>query len=237
MEGVMRNLLKTASFAALLIGSASVFAVVPANANNVHIEEAIRSFGDLSMFYQAMVNTGVAAELREDQHYTIFAPTNAAFASIQPHVYPCFYEVQCRPQIAALLHNHILVGRYDLKDLVTYGQGVQTAGTRSVLIEEPFVHQYTVDGRAIMTKAEVAGNIVYRIDGVLTDPQELSQFQTVNYVVPEPGVTTQKTVTTYTTVAPNPTLYPAGGFVAPAGIPDEDVTRKTTVIRTYTTEQ
>jgi uncharacterized surface protein with fasciclin (FAS1) repeats len=232
MEDLMKNFLKTASLAVLLIGSASAIAVVPAQANNSHVEAAMRSFGDLSMFYQALFNTGVVNELREDQRYTIFAPTNAAFTAIQPQSYPCFYAVQCRPQIAALLRNHIIIGRHDLKDLVTYGQGMQTMGTRSVLVEEPYVGQYTVDGRRILTKAEVAGNIIYRIDGVLTDPQELNQFQTVNYVVPENAIITEKTVTY---VAPTPAPYPAG-TMGPADVPD-NVEEKTTIIHTYTTEQ
>ena len=48
------------------------------------------------MFYQALLNTGVASELNENTEYTVFAPTNAAFTEIQPRAYPCFYSAQCR---------------------------------------------------------------------------------------------------------------------------------------------
>ncbi len=53
------------------------------------------------------------------------------------------------------------------------------------------------------------GNVIYRIDGVITTPQELAQFQTVSYT---PDVmTTKKTdiVTTTTTEVPEE-QYPSG---------------------------
>ncbi len=89
----MKNLSKVSSIALL---AASISFAPAARANNSHVEAAIQSFGDLSMFYQALLNTGVINELREDQHYTVFAPTNNAFSAIHPQTYPCFYAVECR---------------------------------------------------------------------------------------------------------------------------------------------
>jgi uncharacterized surface protein with fasciclin (FAS1) repeats len=220
------------SAAALVAGTAALILMpVPAHANNSAIEAAIQSFGDLSMFYQALLNTGVINELQENQHYTLFAPTNEAFASIQPQTYPCFYAVQCRPQIAAIMRDHILLGGRDLKELVGYGQGIATLGPRPVHVDEPYVGKYAVDDNSILSKTEINGNYVYRIAGVIALPQELSQFQMVSYT---PTVT-KKTVTTYTTDNPVQS-YPSGTMIEqPAN--GDNVTERTTVIRTYTTDQ
>jgi uncharacterized surface protein with fasciclin (FAS1) repeats len=195
--------------------------VSAAKAENSNLETGIQQYGDLSMFFQAAANTGLFNELRDDQHYTVFAPTNAAFREIQPKSYPCFYAAQCRPQIAALLRNHIIVGRYDLDRLVSYGGGVQTAGQRSAHVEEAYIGDYRVDGRKILSRTDVDGNIIYRIDGVLANRQDLATFQQVNYVPGEnTGVTTQRTITTYRSPTDDPS----------------DMTETTTIIRNTTVQ-
>ena len=224
------------TFAAFL----GVFAHPPttAQAGNSSVETTIRSYGDLSMFYQAMVNTGVINELRENEDYTIFAPTNGAFAEITQQNFPCFYSAQCRPQVAALLRNHIIVGKYDLPNLTSRGQGIRTIGSRTVLIEEPYVASYTVEGNKILSASDVGGNMIYRIDGVIAQPKELNQFTTVNYVPAPANVVTEKTVTrtTYQSGA-GFDGYPAGTVVVPADTVGGNNSQTTTVIQTYTTQQ
>lgn len=212
---------------------------VHARANNSAVESTVRSFGDLSSFYQAMLNSGEINELREDQHYTIFAPTNVAFAQIAPRDYPCFYHAQCRPQIAALLRDHVIVGRYDLSDLVTAGQGMQTMGVDRLLIERPYTDTYTVNGRRILSKSETNGNIIYRVDGVIANSDQLSPFQNIVYDANAPAepMPVTETVTTYTTDRPAPMpatqyRYPAGSMVPPY----EDTgnrSQTTTIIHSY----
>ncbi len=237
----MRKLFITLGILGFLI-TTSPYAV----AGNSGVEVTLQGYGDTSMFYQALVTTGVINNLSEGTAYTIFAPTNAAFAEIRPQTYPCFYAAQCRQQIAALLLNHIIVGRHDLADLATYGNGIKSVGMNRLRIEEPFVGKYTVDGQDVLSKAEVGGSIIYRINGVITSPQELAQFQTVSLVpaaIPQADdgtVTTEKTITQTTYQAPSinaPTPY-MGGSMAPAtGNPGSNTTQSTTVTHTYTTEQ
>jgi len=208
-----------------------------AHAGNSNVETALQSYGDLSMFYQALLNTGVINELKENEHYTIFAPTNVALNQIQPQTYPCFYAVECRPQIAALLRNHIVEGEHDLKNLVTYGSGIRTLGNHVAYVNEPFMHDYTVDDHNILSTTEVGGNYIYRIDGVITTPQELSQFQTVRYM-DTPNITTEQTTVRRTYVSPSTAspAYPAGNMV-PMQVAPDNATQTTTITHTYTTDQ
>jgi uncharacterized surface protein with fasciclin (FAS1) repeats len=235
METPMKRLFTTLGLAALLAATAIPAWTAPAYAGNSSVEATIESFGDLSMFYQGLLNSGVINELNENQHYTIFAPVNPAFAEVQPQTYPCFYAVQCRPQIAVLLRNHIVSGGYGLKELVSYGQGIETIGGRHIFVQEPYVNDYAVDGKTILSKSEANGNMIYRINGVIAIPQELAPFRTVSYQPPEKTVT--KTITTYTTQAPGMNRYPAGTMAEPAGGVPDDVTEKTTIINTTTGDQ
>ena len=110
----MKKHLKVFSVLAIFLTAATCAA--PAKANNSEVESILQSYGDTSMFYQALQNTGVLNELSENRSYTIFAPTNAALAQITPQSYPCFYAVQCRPQIAVMMRNHIVPGHLEPKE-------------------------------------------------------------------------------------------------------------------------
>jgi uncharacterized surface protein with fasciclin (FAS1) repeats len=216
--------------------------VPAANANNTNVEAALASQPDLSTFYQALLNTGVASELKEDGSYTVFAPTNAAFAEIQPGVYPCFYAIQCRPNLAAVIRNHIVPINDSVNRFSKWGYGIPTIGSNRILVEEPFKGQYTVARRTVLD--QTAGNAderlqaddvsLYRIDGVILSQPQLDAFRSVP-VVMVPSTVTKKTVTTYqTTGTPTyqansgPTVvthtYAAPGYAAPGGYPSTTTT-------------
>lgn len=224
-----------------ILGTATVVGCVkPAHAANSNVEAALQSYGDLSMFYQALLNTGVINELDEDGHYTIFAPTNAAFAEIRPQTYPCFYAVQCRPQIAAILREHIILDNHPMADLTSYGYGIRTLGDHRIHVQQDFVNDYSVDGHKILSKTETSGNTIYRVSGVIATPQELSQFQSATYVpaagyIPDDGtVTTEKTVTRKLHHHPTQAVvYPSGDMAAP----DNSTGSQTTIVtHTYSNQ-
>jgi uncharacterized surface protein with fasciclin (FAS1) repeats len=176
---------------------------LPAFANNAALETGLQKSVDLSMFYQALVTTGVINEFQEGKHYTVFAPINTAFQAIDPAQYPCFYAVECRPQIAALLNNHVASGDHALKEMVTYGNGFPSIGDAAIKIEEPYVGDYTADGHQILSKTEIDGNVIYRIDGVLAQQKDLTQFQMASLALPDSAVAEQETVTTFETPLTN----------------------------------
>jgi uncharacterized surface protein with fasciclin (FAS1) repeats len=186
----------------------------PALAGNSSVESVLESLGDTSMFYQALLNTGVINQLDETGKYTIFAPVNSAFAQIPPAAYPCFYSEACRPQIAVLLRDHILDGTHQLDDLVAYGNGVPTIGPRRVFVNEPFVRDYAVDNQHILSETEANGNIIYRISGVITNPQELAEFRAVP-AVPVANTVTERTVV-HKVYAPS-AAYPGGDMYPGTG--------------------
>ncbi|MDP9127208.1 MAG: fasciclin domain-containing protein [Pseudomonadota bacterium] len=238
----MKHTLATALAAGFVIAS-----LTPAAAMNSSVEAALTSNGDVSMFHRALVNTGVASELDERTEYSVFAPTNAAFAMLKPDAYPCFYAVQCRGELAAVLRNHIVPRNESMAGLVKYGGDVPTLGNRRINVQEPFKGDYTVERRHVLNQSEGERVSVYRIDGVIANAQELAAFrvQPQTVVVEEPEQVIEKTVTTYrspvvapvvNTYPPIPGGYPAGSvtYVTTDGTPD-NVTQTTTVTHTITT--
>lgn len=186
---------------------------LPARAFNSHVETELASRGNLSLFYQALLNTGVANELSEDREYSIFAPTNAAFAQINARIYPCFYSVQCRGDVAAILRNHIVPRRESLRTFAGWGGEIQTLGRHRLDVEEPYVGEYTVDHRRILYRDDLAG--LYQIDGVLVSDMDLALFK--RQPLPNtPGTVTETVTTSRTVIVPPETT---GGLLAPGGYP------------------
>jgi uncharacterized surface protein with fasciclin (FAS1) repeats len=190
--------------------------IAPAHAASRSVESALANRDDVSMFYQALLNTGVAAELNENTEYTIFAPTNAAFAAIEPRVYPCFYSAQCRTEVAAVLRNHIVPRNESIHDLSLWGGNpIPTIGNHGLYVEETYKNDYEVEGRTVLNQGGDERVSVYRIDGVIISDRELAQFRN-QPLADNGGMVTQKTVTTtYRT----PVTYPAvsEGYAAPGG--------------------
>ncbi len=236
----------------LLVSSATA-----AYASNSHVESALAGQGELSVFYQALLNTGVANELNENTEYTVFAPTNAAFTEIQPKNYPCFYSMQCRADVAAILRNHIVPRNETISRFAKWGGEIPTIGKNRLDVEEPFKDEYTVDGHRVLyldeSNSKFSGNEVslYKIDGVIASDQELNAFHGQPYAG-MPGTITQKTVTTYRT----PVMYQSNdaavsdGHMIPGGYsgisttntapneswdPDDDI-ETTTVTHTTVTQ-
>jgi len=220
----MKKYLFVATTVLGLMGSA----IAPAHANNSEVENALASQSNLSTFYQALINTGVAGELHENTEYTVFAPTNAAFAEIRPNVYPCFYSVQCRDGVAAVLRNHIVPRNETISDFAKWGGDIPTIGNRTLYVEEAYKDQYTVEGHYVLTRRVGDDVSLYSIDGVIASDRDLAMFRT--RPVANSDTVMYKTVTTHrtTVVTPQTTVITPGtttvvtpgysrGYLVPGG--------------------
>lgn len=221
MKPIFNNTLVTATLLAAF--------ATPALAANSSVENAIKSRSDLSSFYEALVNSGVANELEPGRHYTIFAPTNEAFAKITPADYPCFYSTACRAEVASVVRNHIVPGEAYVADIARLKGGVYSLDKRFVNIADENgisksnaisgKNAFTADGHRITYTSWFGGGLLYKIDGVIANERELSQFQygpAVAVVADQRTVTTGRMVpgdtvtqTTVTTVPATAVVYPA----------------------------
>ncbi len=177
--------------AALALTSLSI----SAHADNASVENALKNQSDLSNFYQALQTTGVIHELQPNMTYTVFAPTNYAFSKLSTQQYPCFYSQDCRKDVADVLRNHIVPHQEYIDTVARQKGGVYSIDKRFVSIAEPNKGSYTVDGHNVVNADMIGGGLVYKIDGVIANPYELSAFQYGNYT---PVATEEQTTTTTT---------------------------------------
>lgn len=184
----------------IMAATAVIFNFQPALADNPEIEEAIRSRPELSSFYQALINTGVNHELEPGRTYTVFAPTNEAFAKISPQEYPCFYSATCRSEVAQVVRNHIVPGEVHLSDASRNKGGLYSVDNRFVTIGKDHRNDfqladnsYTVDGSNVISANSLGTSMLYKIDGVIASDRELSSFQPYYAYFPEQTTTVTRT--------------------------------------------
>lgn len=220
----------------LVIALSTALLATSALAANDTVTKAIASRVELSQFQIALEKTGVINEIQSGKSYTIFAPSDAAFSKLTDREYPCLYSPQCTAEVAQILRNHIVAGQEVLVSDASRGAAVYSINKHHLHVAEGRKGDYTVDGNNVVSQNQLAGNVLYVIDGVIADKDQLAMLKTVK-VVPvalTPSTTTKQTSSREfryrpdgspgaaiesTTVTRTTTLAPAAGgtIVAPAG--------------------
>jgi uncharacterized surface protein with fasciclin (FAS1) repeats len=193
-----------------------VLAAGTALANNSTVENALKDRPELSTFYNGLLSTGVLAELKEGQPYTVFAPTNEAFAKLPVEQYPCFYSADCKAQVAEIFRRHIVPGERHLSDINPQGgvYSMFSIDDQHLTASEPNKDHFKVDGKNVISENQLLGGELYRIDGVLASDRDMAQFVAPTVVMVHeqgsdlpPRVPAGKVVTLTTSDATTPIPY------------------------------
>jgi uncharacterized surface protein with fasciclin (FAS1) repeats len=153
-------------------------------AGRQNLAEALAASPDHSSFMQAVETAGLMETLRGAAPYTIFAPTNAAFAAIPEEARNDLMAPEQRQRLVDLLSYHIVPGTVTAEDL---GRAIDRAeGNRAELATvgggnlslardgDSIVVSDGANGRARVTGREQidSNGIVHSIDAVLMPASE-----------------------------------------------------------------
>lgn len=145
-------------------------------ASSSTITEAVVADADLSILEQAVIAAGLDDALNdEDEEYTVFAPTNAAFAAALTALDITAEELLAREDLASILQLHVIFSRdleaNDLQD----GDTIETLNgqTLTIVVSGSRIGLDTEDAgstpNAFVTTADirVSNGVVHKIDSVL----------------------------------------------------------------------
>jgi len=134
------------------------------------IVELAESQPDLSTLVQALVAGKLTATLSGQGPYTVFAPTNEAFAKIPAADLQKL--LKNTKELDALLEYHVLTGKFTMRDLMAVksvktleGDDVTVSGSGNVINVN--------DAKVLKADVSATNGIVHVIDNVLTLPKEL----------------------------------------------------------------
>ena len=127
---------------------------------------AAGSFGTLVAAVQA---AGLEATLRSDGPFTVFAPTDAAFAALPDGTVENLLKPENKDQLTAILTYHVVSGKTKSKSLAGKTLSVTTVNGADLAIDG--TDGVTVGGANVVTADVWATNgVIHVIDAVLLPP-------------------------------------------------------------------
>jgi uncharacterized surface protein with fasciclin (FAS1) repeats len=128
----------------------------------------------LSRFVDAVKAAGLTDTLKGDGPYTIFAPTNAAFAKLPAGTIEDLMKPENKSKFADLLKYHIVAGNLSSADILKMGDGATLktlAGTTITLKlgTNPTAPKLN-DAGLVKTDITASNGVIHVIDTVLTPP-------------------------------------------------------------------
>jgi transforming growth factor-beta-induced protein len=127
------------------------------------IAALVEGNADFTVLASALADTGLDETLAGDGPYTVFAPTDEAFAMLPEG----FLEALSNQELIDLLRYHVVEGSVDEDTVVTLS-------TAETMLEEDLAIQVTSEGvylngltKLVMTDVETSNGVVHVIDSVL----------------------------------------------------------------------
>lgn len=143
----------------------------PAVSTNVDLAASAALSSDHSTLLQALQAASLTDMAQKGGPYTVFAPTNAAFAKIDPGTLEALMQTANRQQLTQLLGYHVVRGRYLAKDLKN-NQTLTTAQGGKLIVKKQGDTVTITDVTGVTSTVNLAditatNGIVHSVDTVL----------------------------------------------------------------------
>ena len=191
----MQNRFVASVLVAAALGLAATSAIVPANAamssmgmtkmvggaamyptKNI-VENAINS-KDHTTLVAAVKAAGLVDTLESKGPFTVFAPTNEAFAALPKGTVESLLTPEMKDKLTTILTDHVLAGHYDTSDLMAKAKAMggsfklKTVGGAWLTFTAKSGHVYVTDekgstARITIANVEQSNGVIHVIDKVL----------------------------------------------------------------------
>jgi uncharacterized surface protein with fasciclin (FAS1) repeats len=148
--------------------SAAVLAMTlsPVLAQAANIVETAQGAGQFNTLIAAAKAAGLAPTLSSKGPFTVFAPTDAAFAELPKGTVENLLKPENKRKLAAILKYHVVAGEIDSSDIKPGRTHVKTVNGKSVSVRKH--GGVSVNGAKVVTADVKASNgVIHVIDKVL----------------------------------------------------------------------
>ncbi len=152
-----------AAIAAMAVASPS--SASPRTESNI-VGTAVAA-GDLTTLTKLLKSAGLATMLRQKGPYTVFAPTDAAFAKVPKATLNAL--MMDRAKLKAVLLYHVVAGKLTAKDVAELNTA-KTANGKTVTIRVTGGNVYVNDAKVIKTDVMATNGIIHVVNRVLIPP-------------------------------------------------------------------
>jgi uncharacterized surface protein with fasciclin (FAS1) repeats len=165
----MRLLARSA--AVLTVATVAAFSSVSARAADI-VDTAVAA-GSFKTLVTAVKAAGLVDTLKGKGPFTVFAPTDAAFAKLPKATLASLLKPENKAKLAAILTYHVVPGKVLAKDVAGKVQNVKTVNGAAVRVNGS--KGVSVNG-AKVTKADIetSNGVIHVINAVLLPPAKKS---------------------------------------------------------------
>lgn len=152
------------SFSAAIIGATMAATAVSAADQDI-VDTAIGA-GSFNVLVAAVEAAGLVDTLRGDGPFTVFAPTDEAFAALPDGTVEELLQPENRDQLVAILTYHVIPGAVMSTDIA--GQTLEVATVQGSTVDIDATSGVTIDGASVTAADIVATNgVIHVIDRVI----------------------------------------------------------------------
>ena len=155
----------TALMAASLFLAASAFAGGYGKKKDDIVDTAVAA-GDFTTLAAALQAGGLVDTLKSDGPFTVFAPTDEAFAKLPAGTVESLLLPENRDQLVEILTYHVVPGKVKAADVVTLSSA-QTANGSDVHIRVEEQTVFTNDARVVATDIAASNGVIHVVDTVI----------------------------------------------------------------------
>jgi len=165
---MLKSALAAVAALALLAGCSSYEAPEPKPAATAQLDivETAIAADDFDTLVAAVQAAGLVETLQSPGPFTVFAPTDAAFAKLPPGTVENLLRPENRDQLVAILTYHVVPGRTMAADLA--GKQVEVTTVEGSTVEIDGMNGVMVDGATVIQADVMASNgVIHVIDEVI----------------------------------------------------------------------
>jgi uncharacterized surface protein with fasciclin (FAS1) repeats len=156
------NALKTATAAAGLLVSASF-----AQAQSLDIVETAVAADGFETLVAAVDAAGLVDTLKGDGPFTVFAPTDEAFAALPEGTLAGLLEPENREQLVAVLTYHVVPGAVMSSDIAGQELTPETVQGQELMIDATGMEVMVNGATVVQPDIEASNGVIHVIDAVL----------------------------------------------------------------------
>ncbi len=147
------------------VGSTAIAADAPAAASKDIVDTAVAA-GEFKTLAAALTTAGLVDTLKGTGPFTVFAPTDAAFAKLPEGTVANLLKPENKEKLTAILTYHVVAGKAMAKD-VTGLKSVKTVNGKELPLK--VVDGKVIVGGATVTTADIGASngVIHVIDTVL----------------------------------------------------------------------
>lgn len=147
----------------------AIAAIVPAQAAEMDIVDTAVAAGNFTTLVAAVTAAGLVETLKGPGPFTVFAPTDAAFAALPAGTVEELLKPENKDQLVAILTYHVVAGKVMSTDL-TEGMMAPTVNGKEITIT--LEGGPKVNGAVISAPDVAASNgVIHVIDSVILPPE------------------------------------------------------------------